>query len=132
MFERRLGMAAIVFGLATLFAGPVRAAVTEDNFQLRTAGDLVATCSADPSDRLVAAAANFCQGFIVGVYRTLEQEQAAMPAKLFCPAGPVPTRSEAIARFVVWANSRPMVLQQKPEDTVLAYLQERFPCNSRH
>jgi hypothetical protein len=79
----------------------------------------------------MTAAANFCQGFIVGVYRTLEQEQAAMPARLFCPAGPVPTRSEAIARFVAWANARPDMLRQKPEDAVLAYLQERFPCASR-
>lgn len=131
MIGHRMNVPAILFSLAVLFAGSARAAVTEDNFQLRTAGDLVTLCSADPSDRYMTAAANFCQGFTVGVFRTLQDEQAALRAKLFCPTEPLPTRSEAIARFIAWANSRPDVLRQKPEDAILAYLQERFPCASR-
>lgn len=49
-----------------------RAAVSEDNFQLQSAGDPVTLCSADPADRMMTAAANFCLGFVVGVYWTLE------------------------------------------------------------
>lgn len=128
MSERLLGIATLALCLAALLSRPASAAVAEENFQLRTAADLVAMCSAERGDRLAIEATHFCQGFVVGVYRTLQDEQAALPAKLFCPAGPAPTRSEAIARFVAWARAQPDVLQQKPEDAVLAYLRVRFPC----
>lgn len=131
MIGRRLMAAGALFLLAAVWAGPAPAAVTEDNFQLRNVGDLIAVCSADPSDPLMTAAVNFCQGFAVGVFRTLEDEQAAMETKLFCIPGRAPTRSEAIARFDAWAQSHPDMLQAKPEDGILAYLRERFPCAPR-
>jgi hypothetical protein len=118
--------------LGVMFSTPARAAVTEDNFLLRNAADLVAVCSAPAGDPMMTAAVNFCDGFTVGVYRTLAAEQAAMQSKLFCVVGPVPTRSEAVARFVAWAQSRPDVLSEQPEDAILAYLQVRFPCASPH
>lgn len=128
MIGNRLMVAGAWFLLAAIRSGSAHAAVTEDAFQLRNAGDLVAVCSVESGDPLMTAAVNFCQGFILGVYRTLADQQAAMPARLFCIPGPTPTRSEAITRFVAWANSRPDVLQAKPEDAILAYLRERFPC----
>lgn len=128
MIGNRMVITGALIWLAALWSGSTQAAVTEDNFQLRNAGDLVAVCAVDPGDPLMTAAANFCQGFLLGVYRTLADEQAAMRARLFCIPGAAPMRSEAIARFVEWAKSRPDLLQAKPEDAILAYLRERFPC----
>ncbi|HEX5326850.1 MAG TPA: Rap1a/Tai family immunity protein [Acetobacteraceae bacterium] len=131
MIANWLGATGAVCCLAAALSGSAHAAVTEDNFQLRNAGDLVAVCSADPSDRLMTAAVNFCHGFAIGVLRTLQDQQTAMRSKLFCITEPPPTRSETITRFVEWAKSRPDVLQQKPEDAVLAYLRAQFPCAAR-
>jgi Rap1a immunity proteins len=128
MITNRLWAAGRFVLLAALLCGSARAAVTADNFLLRNTGDLIAVCSAGANDPLMTAAANFCQGFMLGVYRTLQDEQAAMPSKLFCVNPPLPTRSQAISRFVSWAQSRSDILSQRPEDAIVAYLQQRFPC----
>jgi len=109
-------------------AGVAHAALTEDEFQLRNTGDFVALCTAASDDRLMTAAANFCQGFAVGVYRTLQDEQAAMRTRLFCPPQQTPSRTEAIAHFAQWVQARPSLMQGRAEDSILAYLQDRFPC----
>ena len=78
-----------------------RAAVTEDTFLLRTTADLVELCATPPSDSMGTAALNFCHGFAVGVYRVLEEENAARRiGKLFCAPEPRPTRNQAIDGFV--------------------------------
>jgi len=112
--------------------GLAHATVTEDEFQLRDTSDFVALCTAGSDDRLMTAAANFCQGFAVGVYRTLQDEQAAMRARLFCPPQQTPSRTEAIAHFVKWVQARPQRMQDRAEDSILAYLQDRFPCTTHH
>ena len=109
----------------------VSAAVTEADFRLQKAGDLVAVCSPERGDPLLTAAINFCQGFTVGVYRTLSQEQAAMRSKLFCPSEPTPSRNQAIMDFVRWAKGNPSVMNENPADAVLHYLVERYPCRTR-
>ena len=59
--------------------------VTETDFQVRTTADLVDLCSASPSDPMGTAALNFCHGFAVGVYRVLEEENAAKRVgRMFC------------------------------------------------
>ena len=61
------------------------AAVTEDTFLVRNTGDLVDLCTAAQSDPLYTAAINFCQGFGVGVYHVLEEEDMARrPRHMFC------------------------------------------------
>src|SRR5574340_10618 len=92
---------------AIVLPGQARAALSADNFQLRNTGDLVAVCSAAPTDPLATAATNFCQGFVVGVVRVLQEVDAARPKSraMFCfPANP-PTRSAGIATFIRWANA---------------------------
>jgi hypothetical protein len=64
------------------------AAVTEENFHVKTAADLVALCSAEGNDEMTTAAVVFCHGYAVGVYQTLLEEQAGMRAKLFCGRRP--------------------------------------------
>ena len=105
------------------------AAVTEDTFQLRTAGDLVELCSVAPSDPMGTAALNFCHGFAVGVYRVLEEENAAKRGpKMFCAADQPLTRNQAIADFVQWAKATPEVMSQGPADGITSFLTKKYPC----
>src|SRR5690349_14688710 len=91
---------------AAIIAGTARAEVTQDSFLLRRTSDLVDMCSAGQSDPLYTAATNFCHGFAVGVFRVLQEEDAARRSgHLFCIPMPAPTRNEAIASFVQWARA---------------------------
>ena len=79
---------------AAILPSAGRAAVTEDTFQLRTTSDLVELCSAAPSDPMMTAAVNFCHGFALGVFRVLDEENAAHRInKLFCIPNPTPSRN---------------------------------------
>lgn len=114
----------------TLVSGVAWAAPTEQDFQLRTTRDLTALCAAAPTDQMGTAAINFCHGFALGVYRVLQQEQMASSprSRLFCVPSPTPSRNEAIADFVRWAQATPRVLDQPPADGIAAYLVHKFPC----
>jgi hypothetical protein len=127
MRSRIIHIPALILALAMLpTAAP--AATTQDNFLLRTAGDLVAVCSPAQDDPLMAAAVGFCEGFAVGVYRTLEETQAGFRAKLFCMPTPGPTRSQAITSFVAWVQANPAVASGAPGDAILRYLVQTYPC----
>src|SRR4051794_12411062 len=95
----------ITASCAPLLAGAALADVSQDSFLLRQTSDLVDVCSAAQSDPLYTAATNFCHGFAVGVFRVLQEEDAARRSgRLFCVPTPAPTRNEAIATFVQWAR----------------------------
>ena len=124
-------LAMILPALALAPFGSVRAAVTEANFHMQTAGDLVALCSPDQGDPLAVAAVNFCHGFAVGVYQTLSEQQAAMRQKLFCAPEPTPSRNQAIADFISWVKGNPSAMAERPADAIADYLITRFPCPGR-
>ncbi len=124
-------LALMLSGLALIPFGSVRAALTEADFHVQTARDLVALCSPAQSDPLATAAINFCQGFAVGVYQTLSEQQAAMRQKLFCTPQPMPSRNQAIADFVSWANANPSAMSEQPADAILHFLTVRSPCSVR-
>lgn len=126
---KTLPLIAITFFAGALTAGTSEAAVTEDDFLVRTTGELVNLCSADRRDPLMTAAVNFCHGFGVGVYRVLAEEQAAQHgSKLFCVPNPTPTRNETISAFVQWAKANPSHLSEPPDDGIADFLVQRFPC----
>ena len=122
---------AIVAGVWAASAGSGWAAVTEDQFHLRNLGDLIALCSATQSDPLYTAASNFCHGFAVGVVQTLEKEEAAARRSrpLFCLPTPMPSRNEAVASFVRWAQANPGQMSEPAPDGVAAYLSQQYPCS---
>jgi hypothetical protein len=124
-------LATILPALALAPLGSVRATVTEANFHMQTAGDLVALCTPDQGDPLAVAAVNFCQGFAVGVYQTLSGLQSGMRQKLFCPPPQTPSRNQAIADFVGWARGNPSAMAEPPADAIADYLTTRFPCSGR-
>jgi Rap1a immunity proteins len=127
MRSRWTHAAALMSALAMLPAA-VNAAPTQENFLLRTAGDLVAICSPAANDPLMAASVGFCEGFAVGVYRTLAEAQAGLQVKLFCMPTPGPARSQAIASLVTWVQANPAVAAGEPADAILRYLQQTYPC----
>jgi hypothetical protein len=110
---------------------PSRAAVTEDTFVLRSTSDLVALCTAAPSDAMGTASLNFCQGFGVGVFRVLQEVESARKMHTFCMPKPMPTRNEALASFVQWARTNPDELNTPPQDGILAFLVKQYPCARR-
>ena len=128
--ERRL----VVLGAcaALILPAAAGAAVTEENFHLRTTGDLAALCSADASDPLAAAAVNFCHGFGVGVYQVLREEAAARPQgpQLFCAPNPTPSRNSVVAAFVRWAGANPGEMGQPPAEGLVRFLAQQYPCRT--
>jgi hypothetical protein len=113
----------------TMLPANGNAAVSEDNFLLRTTGDLVELCKAAPADPYYTAAINFCHGFSVGVYRVLEEQNRAASHHIFCAPDPPLHRGEAIAAFVQWADANPDQKTLGPEDGIAAYLMKQFSCD---
>lgn len=112
-----------------LFAAAPSLAATPENFHVRSAADLVAICSAVPNDNVSSAAAGFCHGYVVGVYRTLEEIQAARPsARFFCMTQNSATRTEAINAYVSWASARSDQLSKLPMESIADYLSATYPC----
>jgi hypothetical protein len=127
MFNRKL--IAVLAVCCGIWGGAARAAVAEDTFLLRNAGDLAALCSANQADPLYTAAINFCQGFTVGAFRVLQATVAAQPPPhLFCLKDPLPTRSQAIADLVQWINADPKHAALGAADSLAAFIAEREPC----
>jgi hypothetical protein len=105
------------------------AAVSEAEFQLRNTADFVDLCNATGADPLGVAAVNLCQGFAMGVYRVLQEEEAARTSgHLFCPPNPAPTRNQELTAFTQWARASPDRLAQSPQDGIAAYLAQQHPC----
>lgn len=126
--RRGLWLSAAVLCLAGL-ASPARAA-TQDDFLIHNAADLVDLCSSTASDPLYTAAVNFCQGFFLGVVRTLDEMQAAAQSRrrLFCSPAQMPTRTQAIAAYVQWVKASPDRLSMMPTDSVGQFLSQQYPC----
>jgi hypothetical protein len=121
------GMIASVFCLGMI---PVKAdaVVSEDDFLVRTTGDLADLCKVTTSDPLYTAAINFCHGFSVGVYRVLEEQNRATSRHMFCIPIPALQRAAAITNFVQWVDANPDQKQQAPADGIATYLLRQFPC----
>jgi hypothetical protein len=115
---------------AVAVPGYARAAVTADDFLVRNTGDLVALCSDQATDPMSTAALNFCHGFGVGVVRVLQEEDAVDASRrpMFCLPSNRPSRNEAVAGFVQWANASPSRLAMPATDGIAAYLAAQYPC----
>ncbi|HTJ89282.1 MAG TPA: Rap1a/Tai family immunity protein [Acidocella sp.] len=130
---RQLGPFAFLLSLpfATLVPAHGMAAVSSDDFLARTTGQLVALCSAPPTDPLATSAVNFCHGFAVAVARVLEEEDAANPGTrpMFClPANGV-SRNQAVSQFVQWASADPSRMSMPATDGVAGFLAANYPCS---
>jgi hypothetical protein len=118
-------------GIGLLGAGPLAAvaALTEDDFYIRSAQDLVDLCAAPADDPLAAEAVHFCHGFASGAWQYY-QATDARSKPFVCVPDPPPTRSEALAKFLVWARepSRAEHLAEPAVETLFRFLHETWPC----
>ena len=64
--KRKLLMLIMTFGF--LVPGLTNAAVTEEDFVVKTTRNLINLCTASPQDPRYGDAINFCQGYMVGAY----------------------------------------------------------------
>jgi hypothetical protein len=130
------GMKVTITGAAVvliLTATSAQAAVSQDDFLIRTTGNLVNLCAADTKDPLYAPAVNFCQAFGAGVFQAQQLYQAASRGKpLFCTPTPPPTRNEAMNGFVTWAKATPAVTDIVPAAGIMQYLLQTYPCPTRN
>ncbi|UEM19765.1 hypothetical protein JL100_022160 [Skermanella mucosa] len=125
-------LAAAIAALAALTVAPVRAQTgsspSETAFLVKTTGDLVRLCEAEPTDPTGIAALHFCHGFAVGAYQ-YHQIAATDKPPLFCEPTPRPSRNEAITGFVAWARQNPRAMETPPVEGIFRYLAQRYPCH---
>ena len=117
-------------GIALAIAGPA-AAVSEDNFRLRTGGDLIELCSVAPEEHLYSAAIHMCHGFGVGTYQTLDAVNSSEKIDpFFCPPDPPISRNQTIAAFLAWAKQpqNASYLNDSPAALIGHYLLTTYPC----
>ena len=104
------------------------AALTRDDFLVRTTQDYVKLCSASESDPLYQAAIGFCHGYAVGAYQYHQAIASDTRTDFVCLPQPPPTRAEALQMFVTWAKENPQYMQERPVDTLFRFLENKFPC----
>lgn len=121
---------AVLLGLAFVLASSTAsAALTEDDFYIKSAQDLVDICSSPESDPLNDAADHFCHGFMTGAWQyQLAQADGPKGVRLVCPPDPPPTRNEVVTGFVAWAGKHPEHMTEPAVDALFRYLVELAPC----
>jgi len=128
IFVRSLCLLSVTLLTAFAFVTTARAA-NPNNFQVRTAADLVALCGTDPSAPDYPQAIAFCHGYVVGAYAYYSASAAADPNLRFvCLPNPAPARSQAIADYLAWIKTRPNETAAPAIDSVFRYLGEHYPC----
>jgi hypothetical protein len=111
-----------------LGAGGIEAATTEQ-FRVPTTADLIALCAVGKDDPLRVEAIHFCHGFLVGAFQFQEAMSSGPKQKpLVCPPEPRPSRDQAVQQFVAWAREHPQYMGERPVDTMMRFLMERWPC----
>jgi len=109
-----LHMSVLALALCAASIG-AQAALTEDDFYIKNASDLV----------------DFCHGFVSGAWQ-YHQSVTSGPKgeKLVCPVEPTPTRSEVVAMFVTWANApeHAQYMSEPAVDVMFRFLIEKWPC----
>jgi hypothetical protein len=120
---------ALLAGTLVLSSAGAQAAVTEDNFVAHTTGDLLALCTAEPTETLYTAAVNFCHGFGAATYSLLATAQHSNPKlKVFCEPAKGVSRNDAVASFVTWARAKPDRVALPAVDGLTLFLADTYPC----
>jgi hypothetical protein len=107
----------------------IAAAGSEQDFIADSTDDIIALCSAAPTDPNYIASIHFCQGYLLGAY-AYYNALATGPGgvKLVCFPDPPPSRNQGIAMFVEWAKAHPQYMQEEPVETFFRFLTEKWPC----
>ena len=124
---RRLLIAIVILGTAG-----AAAAITPEEFRLRSGADYVALCATPASDPLYSSAVHMCHGFGAGTYQTIvafTRHEKLEP--LICPPEPVPSRNETVGRFLEWAKRNPQRLTEPAVELVARFFITEFPCRPK-
>ena len=115
---------AFLTAAALLLAGPAVAAEEED-YLLKTAGNLAALCGA-PTD---VSAIHMCHGFLVGVNRVFEAVGQGLGDPLYCLPTDGSASRDTIARdFAAWVAATPDAASMSPSDGLLRWVRATYPC----
>jgi hypothetical protein len=100
-----------------------------EDFNLRTAADLVDICTLDQSHPDNVAARAFCYGFFEGGIQYAEAISTSPTfIKLVC-SPPETTRTEAVDVFVAYVRANPQYASKRPIDTIYRALVAKWPCD---
>ncbi|MEA2093359.1 MAG: Rap1a/Tai family immunity protein [Pseudomonadota bacterium] len=101
---------------------------TLEDFDLRTAADLVDICTLDQSHPDHVAARAFCYGFFEGGAH-YDNAISTSPTynKIVCNP-PEATRTEAVEVFVTYVRANPQYASKAPIDTIFRALVVKWPC----
>ncbi len=123
-------LAVIATALTTvLAAGTVTAAVTEQNFLLKTTGDLAALCGVSKDDPNAIAAIHFCHGYMLGLDHYGAATGRVFRDVVYCiPENAHVTRNEAVEMFVKWAATNQQYMSELPIDGLLRWARTTWPC----
>jgi hypothetical protein len=119
--------------LAALFAAPLHAqdrsaGLKNSDFELRTAGQLLEICTANPKHPLYVSALAFCYGFLSGGQHYHDEVASVAPlGPIFCPDGQK-TRDELVDVFVTYLRANPQHAGDRPVDVLFQSYAERWPC----
>ena len=106
--------------VAAVVASMQTQAITPDNYDVSTTGDLIALCSVSVDDPLYNAAMGFCLGYIDAA---MDYHEA-----LTCPDTKV-AREEVVGAFVDWSNHNAQYLEvETPVQGVMRAAAEKWPC----
>lgn len=114
----------------TLLNPAIAAAVTDEDFQVKTTQNLINLCTVSASDPRAQEAIHFCHGYLVGAYHyhLAESDGPDAAKRLVCIPTSGVTRNDAIAMFVEWAKARPQYMKEAPVETEFRFLTEKWPC----
>ena len=94
--------------VAFLCAPGLAGAVSEDDFELGSTGDLIELCTVPVGDPLHREAVGFCYGFLVGAYHYHLAEYAGPSGSpMVCPPDPPPPRSKVLKMFLEYVKKHP-------------------------
>ena len=126
MTSKRSVLIVLIVILLPCFAG----AVSEKDFEAKTAQELVNLCSASPDDPMYHQAANFCHGYFVGAFHYYEaMSSGPKGVKFVCLPDPRPSRNEAINMIVEWVQAHPQYLTETPVEAQFRFMMQKWPCS---
>ncbi len=115
--------------LTAVLASGTATAVTEQNFLLKTTGDLVALCGVSKDDPDAIAAIHFCHGYMLGLDHYGAATGRVFKDVEYCiPENVHVTRNEAVEMFVKWAATNQQYMSEPPIDGLLRWARTTWPC----
>ena len=126
LLPRPLRTLAIGAGLSSMLAVAPALAAVEQEFEVKHTSQLVDLCAARQGDPLYVEAANFCHGYLVGVFSYYLAARKKGSKIRFCHLPP--TRQEGVDRFVQWAKTHPAVANELPVNAFFRFMDEAYAC----